>query len=107
MKDDSTRWRDILDRHKTGRRRILLHLIVAPIVIYGVGHIAAQITGTDPVWLYVLAFAVWFIVLGCLIQRHEPYSCPQCGTRVYPSGAVSWLPLPCSKCGLKMPIDDR
>ena len=107
MADYSAQWREILARHRTGRRLLILHLVLAPALIYLIGYGISVATGSDPVWFYILSFFSWLIVLVYLIQRHEPYKCPQCGTKVYPSGAVSLLPLPCSKCGLTMPVRER
>lgn len=105
--DYSGQWRAILARHALGRRRLVLHLVLAPALIYLVGFLVAKVTGSDPVWFYVAAFVAWIVTLVVLIQRFEPYACPRCGTRVLPSGAVSLLPLPCSKCGLTLPLHGR
>lgn len=78
--------------------------MLAPALIFLVGFLLTKVTGSDPVWFYVAAFVAWMVMLVVLIRRFEPYACPRCGTRVLPSGAVSLLPLPCSKCGLIMPL---
>lgn len=107
MSDYSEQWQVILARHAKGRRLLILHLVLAPALVFIAGYVIGRVIGSDPVWFYVAAFVFWITLLMVLIQRFEPYACPQCGTKVYPSGAVSMLPLPCSKCGLTLPIPRR
>ena len=108
MDDFSAQWQKILACHKRGRKLLLLHLLLFPAIVYLLGFIYTEMSGgNDPVWFYILSFVFWIVGLVYLIQRHEPYLCPRCATKVYPSGAVSLLPLPCSKCGLKMPLAER
>ncbi len=108
MEDFSAQWKKILARHRRGRKLLLLHLLLFPAVVYLLGYVFTRMNGgNDPVWFYIVSFVCWIVGFVFLTQRHEPYLCPRCATKVYPSGAVSLLPLPCSKCGLKMPLVER
>lgn len=87
---------------------MLLHLVLSPAVIYLIGHLITVATGgAEPVWFYGASFVGWLGGLVYLALRFEPYVCPRCATKVHPSGAISLLPLPCPKCGLKMPLVER
>ena len=112
MTDYSDQWQVITKRWGKGRRNGLLHLLVSPLVLYGLSFPIKQfapdswLIGGEPVWYFIVAFAFWLLVFIGLLWRDRYYTCPQCATKVRPFGGSdipNFRPHPCPKCGLKAP----